>query len=241
MTVSLFVILSIAVFLGAFVSGLAGFAFSAVAGALLLHVLPPLEAIPMMMACSIAVQATNLWALRSSIAWKDSSTLVIGGVLGAPLATWLLHNIDAHILKDAFGALIALYAAYMLLRPQLTHLNHMSWNRNIVVGFGGGLVGGLTAMPGALPTIWCDLNGVPKTQQRALVQPFIAVMQIFSLILMLSQRQLSFNILKDFACSLPALAAGVALGIFAFRKVQDATFRRVILLLLLFSGLGLLI
>ena len=51
-----FCLLSIAVFCGAFVSGLAGFAFSAVAGAILLHVLPPLEAVPLMMACSITVR-----------------------------------------------------------------------------------------------------------------------------------------------------------------------------------------
>jgi hypothetical protein len=123
MTSSTFIILSAAVFLGAFVSGLAGFAFSAVAGALLLHVLPPIEAIPLMMVCSVAVQATNLWALRDSIAWKESLTLVIGGVLGAPLAIWLLQTADARILKEGFGALIAIYAAYMLLRPSLTHLN----------------------------------------------------------------------------------------------------------------------
>lgn len=241
MTSSTFIILSAAVFLGAFVSGLAGFAFSAVAGALLLHILPPIEAIPLMMACSVAVQATNLWALRDSIAWKESLTLVIGGVLGAPLAIWLLQTADARILKEGFGALIAIYAAYMLLRPSLTHLNRMTRNRNVMIGFGGGLVGGLTAMPGALPTIWCDLNGVPKAQQRGLVQPFIAVMQIFSLVLMLSRQQLSPNIVSEFAYSLPALAAGVCLGIFAFRNVQDATFRRTILVLLLFSGVALIV
>jgi uncharacterized membrane protein YfcA len=241
MTVTLFATLSVAVFLGAFVSGLAGFAFSAVAGALLLHVLPPLEAIPLMMACSIAVQATNMWALRDSIAWKESLTLVMGGIAGAPLAIWLLQNTDAHILKEGFGALIACYAGYMLLRPSLTHLNRMTWNRNVMVGFGGGLVGGLTAMPGALPTIWCDLNGVPKTQQRGLVQPFIAVMQIFSLALMLSRQQIPAHVLSNFAWSLPALAAGVALGILAFRKAQDATFRRAILVLLLVSGIALVV
>ena len=47
-------VLSAGVFAGALVSGAAGFAFSAVAGAMLLHVLPPLEAVPLMMICSIA-------------------------------------------------------------------------------------------------------------------------------------------------------------------------------------------
>ena len=51
---------------------------------------------------------------------------------------------------------------------------------NSIVGFGSGLVGGLTAMPGALPIIWCEWRGVPKERQRAMVQPFILLMQIFA-------------------------------------------------------------
>jgi uncharacterized protein len=64
MTVTIvpWLLLSAAAFTGAFVAGLAGFAFSAVAGAILLHSFPPLEAVPLMMACSVAVQAANLWA-----------------------------------------------------------------------------------------------------------------------------------------------------------------------------------
>ena len=71
---------------------------------------------------------------------------------------------------------VALYAAFMLCRPALTNLRQMqSSARNALIGFGGGL----TAMPGALPTIWCDMHGFSKNQQRGLVQPFIAAMQIF--------------------------------------------------------------
>lgn len=67
-----FLFLSVAVFSGSFVSGLAGFAFSAVAGGILLHVMEPLEAVPLMMACSIGVQAANLWALPlcRSLHWR---------------------------------------------------------------------------------------------------------------------------------------------------------------------------
>lgn len=78
-----FLWLSLAVFAGAFVSGFVGFAFSAVAGGILLHVLPPIEAVPLMMACSVGVQATNLWALRRNIQWKESLVLVLGGLAGA--------------------------------------------------------------------------------------------------------------------------------------------------------------
>src|SRR3979411_241794 len=94
-------------------------------------------------------------------------------------------------------------------------------------------------MPGALPTIWCDMHGMPKNQQRGLVQPFIAVMQLFALAVMISRNSLSSKVLIDFVVSLPALAAGAALGIVMFRHVNDIAFRRIVLVVLLFSGLSL--
>jgi uncharacterized protein len=234
--IALFLLLSVAVFFGAFVSGLAGFAFSAVAGAILLHVLEPMEAVPLMMACSVGVQATNLWALRKSIQWRQSLILMLGGLLGVPIAVWLLQTADTTTFREGFGLLVALYAGYMLFRPSLSYLQQMNERRHALVGFGGGLIGGLTAMPGAIPTIWCDMHGVPKNQQRGLVQPFIAAMQIFALGLLLIRHDLSSKVLVDLALSVPALIAGTALGIFAFRSVNEQTFRRIILIILLVSG-----
>jgi uncharacterized membrane protein YfcA len=236
-----FLLLSAAVFSGAFVSGLAGFAFSAVAGGILLHVLEPKEAIPLMMACSVGVQATNLWALRRNIEWKQSLMLVLGGLLGVPIAVWLLQHADTRIFREGFGVMVALYAAYMLFRPGLTYLQQMKQSRNALVGFGGGLIGGLTAMPGAIPTIWCDIHGLPKHQQRGLVQPFIAAMQIFALALLLIQRDLSSSVFINLVLSIPALLAGSVLGMLAFRYVKEQTFRRIILGVLLVSGLLLLV
>src|ERR1700710_1074663 len=116
------VLLSVAVFAGAFVSGLAGFASPAVAGATLLRIFQPLEAVPLMMACSIGVQAANLWALRRSIQWRGSLLLVAGGALGIPIAVYLLQNTDTSILRIGFGIIVSLYAGYMLFRPALTQI-----------------------------------------------------------------------------------------------------------------------
>jgi uncharacterized protein len=224
--------LSAAVFAGAFVSGLAGLAFSAVAGAILLHVFPPLEAVPLMMACSIAVQAANLLALRKGMQWKGGLVFIAGGLAGIPIAIFLLQNVDTRTFRLGFGVLVSLYAAYAHFRPTLGYWPQMeSRGRNALVGFGGGLVGGLTAMPGALLTIWCDMHGLPKSQQRGLVQPFI----------MLSHHSLSPRVLVDFGICLPALAVRTALGIIMFGRINKFAFKRIILILLLFSGLGLVV
>src|SRR4029077_6452129 len=55
---------ALGIFAGAVVSGFTGFAFSAVAGAVLLHVMPPREAVPLMMVCSVLVQSMSLVSLR---------------------------------------------------------------------------------------------------------------------------------------------------------------------------------
>jgi len=233
-------LLSAAVFAGAFVSNLAGFAFSAVAGAILLRIFQPMEAVPLMMACSIGVQAANLWALRRNIQWEGSLLLIVGGALGIPIAVYLLQNADTHVLRIGFGIIVALYAGYMLFRPTLTRDDAaVSRRLTALIGFGGGLIGGLTAMPGAVPTIWCDMRGMPKNDQRGLVQPFIAIMQVLALALLLGRQGLSPRLVVDLAISLPALFAGSALGIVAFRNVNEIGFRRIILVLLLLSGASL--
>ncbi len=236
------VVLSVAAFAGALVSGLAGFAFSAVAGAILLHFFPPLEAVPLMMACSIASQGANLVILRKTMQWKGSLVFIVGGLVGIPIAVYLLQNADTRIFRLGFGMFVALYASYALLRPQLANPRMIeNRGRNALVGFGGGLVGGLTAMPGALPTIWCDINGVPKQQQRGLVQPFIAAMQLFALALMLPHNSVSSKVLVDFGICVPALIAGTAAGIILFGRVNELAFKRTILAVLLFSGLCLVV
>ena len=237
-----FVLVGVAAFSGAVISALAGFAFSAVAGVILLQLMPPIEAVPLMMACSILVQLTSMLALLRSVQWKRSVILAAGGLLGIIPAVYLLQHADTWLLRGGFGVFVAGYSVFMLLRSVVVAARRPRTGGSVgewLVGVGGGLVGGLTAMPGALPAIWCDLRGVSKIEQRALVQPFIVMMQVIALALLLPRIENSSKILLDLAVSIPALAAGTAAGIILFGRVGDLVFRRVVLMTLLVSGLTL--
>jgi uncharacterized membrane protein YfcA len=235
-----YALLFVGVFAGALVSGFAGFAFSAVAGAFLLHFLPAPEAVPLMMACSVVVQGASLLLLRSTMRWRASLGYIVGGALGVPPALYLLHHADTTILRVGFGLFLATYAICMLIRPTVAYLQGVqSRVRDMAVGFAGGIVGGLTAMPGALPTIWCDLRGLAKDHQRGLVQPFIATMQVVALIALVSVGGVSSGTLLLLGIALPALLAGTALGIALFGRVDHGMFRRVTLMLLFVGGVAL--
>ena len=237
-----FLILSLGVFLGSCVSGFAGFAFSATAGAVLLHFFEPILVVPLMMLCSIASQSATLLMLRKSIQFRNTTWLLFGGLAGVPLAIYALTLIDPGAFRSAFGLFLVVYAAYLLIKPTSAALQSLiNPLAHTAVGFGGGLVGGLTAMPGAIPTMWCELRGATKEQQRALVQPFILAMQIFA-VLLLSLHPAGFHpdMVKDLLLVLPALAAGTWFGMALFHRVDPAVFRKCTLMLLLFSGLGMI-
>jgi hypothetical protein len=231
-------LVALGIFAGAVVSGFTGFAFSAVAGAVLLHVMPPREAVPLMMVCSVLVQSLSLVSLRRHIDWRGSLRLILGGLAGLPPALYVLLHADPAVFRLGFGIFLAAYAAYMLLRPAVHPLRNAAGARSdYVVGLLGGLIGGLTAMPGAVPTIWGDLRGLPKDRQRGMVQPYIAAMQVAALAFLAADRGIPVTLSGEVLRSLAPLAAGTLVGLALFGRVSDAQFRRVLLSVLLVSGL----
>jgi uncharacterized protein len=225
-----------AVFLGGLVSGFSGFAFAAIAGAILIHVYPPIVVIPILMICGLINQVISALYLRGAIDWRSSLPLVIGGGGGLPIGLMLLRWTDASWFRTGFGLFLIGYASFMALRPSVSGLRSWSSRRcAILIGLGGGVVGGLTAMPGAVPTVWFDLQGRSRQEKRGLLQPFIMAMQALSLP--------GFFLMKDqafdaglIATAMPALAAGTLLGAALYGKANDAVFRCAVLALLLCSG-----
>lgn len=234
-------ILVAAVFLGAVVQGFSGFAFSAVAGAILLQIEPPASAIPLLMVCSLLIQGYVLLKLRAVISLRGSLPYIVGGSAGVMLATLAFDFIDPRIFRPAFGAFLVLYAFSTLLRPRAL-LSAKQWpGAKSAVGFVGGLIGGLTAMPAVALVIWGDANGMPKLAQRAIIQPFIAAMQSLALVLLLlTAPAATAGTMEHLPFALPALLAGAALGLFLFDKVSDSGFRRAVSALLLCSGIALM-
>jgi uncharacterized membrane protein YfcA len=93
-------------------------------------------------------------------------------------------------------------------------------------------------MPGALPVIWCELRGVSREQQRGVVQPFILGMQALAMVMLACRPGIiRGEVLRYTLLAMPALAAGVIIGMFLFTRVDRARFRAATLWLLVASGL----
>ena len=227
-----------AVFLGGVVSGFSGFAFSAAAGAILLHVFEPMAAVPLMMFCSIASQTMSLITVRRLIRWGELAPLLTGGTAGAAVSVPFMAAIEARSFRIGFGICLAGYALYMLLRsPARVPLHAVHSATHSVIGFIAGAVGGLTAMPGALLVVWCELRGLSKENQRALVQPFIIAIQVFAIGLFCFQPgAIGLDLFQRLVVALPAVGLGTFIGTSMFAKVNDRIFRYSALFIILASG-----
>lgn len=226
---------------GAIVSGMAGFAFSPVAGGLMLHVLPPAAALPLLLWCSLLNQVVGIVALRHSIRWRQSLRFIAVGLLGAPLGVEAALLIDPRVFGIGFGLLLIAYSMYMLGHPFVGTIRYDRLGAQVAVGFLGGVAGGLTAFPGSVLVVWSGLRGLPKAAQRALVQPFILAMQIVSLAFFARTAGWEAIVRAELVFALPAVALGTSLGLVLYGRVDEHQFRTLVLSLLTLSGLVLLL
>src|SRR4029453_6670445 len=108
----------IAVFAASTVSSIAGFAFSALCGALLFHLMDdPVYAVQVMIVCSIAIQMLSVATLWRAIDWRSLGVFLIGGFLGVPIGVYLLLHLPTTTYRTAIGSLLIIYGSYLLLRP----------------------------------------------------------------------------------------------------------------------------
>jgi uncharacterized membrane protein YfcA len=229
-----------AAFLGGLTSGLSGFAMGLVVSGIWLHIIAPDQNALLIVLCGLVTQGSGIWRVRRAINWRIVSPFIVGGALGVPAGTALLTTVDQHTLRLSMGVLLVIFSLYSLVRPTLKPVQG-SVPRDFGVGIANGLIGGLTGLGGIAVTIWCQLRGGPKDAQRAIFQPVIFLTFLMSAVSLAVAGAFSIGTLKLYALALPALVAGIWLGIKLYGKLDDATFRKVILVLLLMSGLSLIV
>ena len=223
------------VFSAALVSSVVGFAFSALAGAGLMHLYDsPAQAVEIMVLCSIAIQFYCVFAIRRSIEWRRLLPFLVGGAACVPVGVWLLSEVSYRGFSIGLGAFLTGYGAVMLWRPQGRTWAGSRWI-DFCVGALGGITGGLAAFPGAFVTIWCSMRGWDKAVQRAVTQPFILSMQLITLVTMHAQH-LAVHLDPVRIEGMLAALFAASIGMRVFRSLSNRQFTWVLNVLLMSSG-----
>lgn len=253
--------------LAAFCASIAGFAFVLVGAAVLLQFLAPALVAPVLVMGSLIVQGIGTYAVRDHIPWPRLWLYVGTATLGVPIGLTILALGPARAVVAGVGLLLVLYAGYTLARITLLRVASRAIGpggsaspgmarlalrlkspslaatprSDAVIGFASGILGGIGGYVGALVGMWADVQGMPPQDTRALMQPFIAIMQALTILGLAFTGFFTGEAIFLTATAVPALLLGTWLGLRAGKRLPAQGFRLVLLSLLLVSGISLLI
>ena len=230
----------IATFFGGVTSGLAGFAMGLVVSGVWLHIITPVQTATLIVGYGLLTQGYGIWKLRHALNWPLVLPYIIGGVFGVPLGAVLLTWIDPVYMRTGVGVLLIAYSIWGLARPVFKPIK-AGVAADGVVGFLNGMVGGLTGLVGITVTIWCQLRGFSKDAQRAVFQPVTFAAVLLGLVSLGFAGAITVETVKLYLLGVPVLLAGLWCGFRLYGKLDDAAFRKIILVLLLASGVALIV
>jgi uncharacterized protein len=230
----------IASFVGGLTSGLAGFAMGLVVSGVWLHVISPVQTVALIAGYGVLTQAYGTWVLRRALSWRSVAPFIITGAVGIPLGTFLLTYVNPAYMRTGVGVLLLVYSIYGLARPHLRPVE-AGLPTDLGIGFLNGLLGGLTGLSGVIITVWCQIRIRAKDVQRTIFQPVNFAAMTMNVVSLSVAGAITGATVRLYLLGLVPVFAGLWVGLKLYGRLDDAAFRRVILVLLLASGIVLIV
>jgi uncharacterized protein len=235
-----FTLFAVAAFAGGFVSGFSGFAMGLVVSGVWLHIITPMQTATLIAGYGLLTQGYGIFNLRHALDLRKTWPLALGTVIGIPIGVSILAYLNPAYLRLGVGVLLVLYTIYALTRPVFGPMK-IAIASDIAIGISNGLLGGLTGLGGVISTISCQLRGWPKDVQRAVFQPVLFVAFVVISISQAVAGSITADTLKLYGLGVPFMVAGLWSGFKLFGRIDDETFRKSVLALLLLAGLSLIV
>jgi uncharacterized protein len=142
-------------------------------------------------------------------------------------------------LRLSVGVVLIVFSLHNLMRPRFTP-PRVGKAADGTIGILNGIIGGATGLAGIVVTIWCTLRGWPRDEQRTTFQPVGVWVFLMTGLWLGGTGLLGADTLSLFMIGLPLLLVGTWVGLRLYTRLDEAGFRRVVLGLLLISGVGLI-
>ncbi|WP_413718407.1 sulfite exporter TauE/SafE family protein [Silicimonas sp. MF1-12-2] len=228
---------------GGFINGLSGTGTALFALGFYLVVLDPVRAVAIVALMSVLAGLQGLWIVRREISAEPRRLLrfLLPGLAGVPVGLSLLSIIDAGTLRLAIAAMLIAYGAYFGFRSSLPSFSRRTPWIDGAVGLTGGILGGAASVSGALVSMWLSVRPWTKAETRAILQPFNVAILGTTVSLLFFRGAYDQTAVNALLVTIPTGLIAAQIGIMVFHRLSDTGFRRLLILLTLFMGLGILV
>lgn len=243
MSLEFLTLLGLGALLGGFINGLAGFGTALFALGFWLQIMPPVQAVSMVVVVSAITGLQGIWLVRHSITAQPRrlARFVIPAVIGIPIGVAALTVLDAGTLKITIAMFLILYGGFFTLRSNLPKIGHPTPVIDGVVGFLGGVMGGAASLSGAFPTMWCAMRPWSKSETRAVLQPYNVIVLGLTMVMFAFKGLYTWDAFRLILIALPVTMLSAQVGIAVFKRLTDDQFRRLIIAMMFLSGVILLL
>ncbi len=222
-------------FLAAAVAGMTGFGYGLVSVPLLMLVLPPKVVVPAVTTHILLLSLLILLDVVKQVNLRRIWPLMATGLFGLPLGIAALLVLSEGALKTIVGVVIVCFAVALLLGLNLEIKNERL--ALAPVGVASGLLASGIAMAGPPVILFFSNQGMPKQVFRANLAAYFVFLNTITIPAHAASGLITGEVVRYALLFLPTLVAGMALGSFLSRKAPEALFRRVVLVVVLCTGL----
>jgi uncharacterized membrane protein YfcA len=229
------------VFVASMLASVVGFAFAAIAAAILFHVdNNHLHAVQTMLVASISLQSYSVFCLRTNLDLRLLAPFLLGGGVMLLPGVYIATHIRPELLLIVIGTFLVLYGIYTLI-GRIPRLRFPGVAGDICAGAFGGIMGPVAAIPGPFVTISCSLKGWDKSRQRGVYQTYILIMQMMTLAALFLMNGSTVPIdWPVFQFAIPAIA-GAFCGLKIFERLNDKQFLSAVAVFFVVSGLSMMV
>ncbi|MDH5711191.1 MAG: sulfite exporter TauE/SafE family protein [Gammaproteobacteria bacterium] len=225
------------IFIAYVVKGLSGFGSGLVAIPLLAFLFPLKLIVPVLGLLSYSGTIMQSLQLRKQVVWRDLFPLIPFSVAGISIATWLLVNIEAHLLALALGIFVLSYSIYSLLAFNIS-AGSRHWA--ILAGSFGGLVGALFGTGGPFYVVYFKMRQLDKGAFRATIAMVFLIDGGTRMLTYASAGLFTQQVITLIVLLFPVLVIAMYVGNHLHIKINQHRFNQVISIMLFFSGIMLI-
>ena len=222
------------VLVAGFIQGLTSFGLSIVAIPLLIRLFPLREVVPTIVVLALLTNTLILISARKEIKFKKFVPLVLMGILFLPVGAYSLNHLNPDYLKLCFGILITVFSLLLILKKTFP-IKHEKIGF-IITGSLSGFLNGSLSLSGPPVVLFLSNQGIDKGTFRANITLYFLILNIIAIIVFLATGLMNRVVGERILYLAPALVVGVLAGIKISKGLGDDTFRKVVLILLLMSG-----
>ena len=223
------------VLVAGFIQGLTSFGLSIVAIPFLIAIIPLQEIVPTIIVLAIITNILILISARKEIKFKKFGLLLLMGILFLPVGAYSLKYLNPDYLKLCFGILITVFSLLLILKKTFP-IKHEKIGFAITGSLSGFLNGSLS-LSGPPVVLFLSNQGIDKGTFRANITLYFLILNIISIAVFLGNGLMNRLVADRILYLAPALIIGVLTGIKISKKLKDDLFRRVVLIVLLISGI----